>query len=161
MKHHHPITTSILRRCSLERLSVKHVVIASLTLLAVATATPVAAAELVVVNAASTETAIPRDVLKALYSGRKRALPDGERVEILALADGAVHERFLADYLDSTPSQFTTYWSRLVFIGQGKMPRSFATEKDLLDHLAAHPGCIGYIDAATPHDGVKVLTVTE
>jgi hypothetical protein len=126
----------------------------------VAGAVPAWGAELVVVNNACTETALSKDVLKSLYSGRKRSLPGGQRVEVLTV-DGAVHEHFVSDLLDSTPAQFTTYWQRLVFIGQGKMPRSFASEKDLLAYIAATPGALGYIDAATPHDGVKVLTIGE
>jgi hypothetical protein len=117
-------------------------------------------AELIVVNPATTETAIGVDVLRSLYSGRKKSLPDGEHVEILVL-DGPVHEHFVTGMLDSSPNQFTTYWQRLVFIGQGKLPRSFASEKDELAYIAAHPGTIGYIDANTPHDGVKVLVISE
>jgi hypothetical protein len=116
--------------------------------------------EIVIVNTAATDTAIGKDVLKALYNGRKRSLPSGSRVEILDL-DGPVHDRFVNDLLDSSPAQYTTYWQRLVFTGQGKLPRVFSSEKDLVAYVAATPGAIGYIDAATPHDGVKVLTISE
>jgi ABC-type phosphate transport system substrate-binding protein len=116
-------------------------------------------AELVVVNPACQETSLPQHVLKALYSGRKRSLPDGERVEILVI-DAPVHDRFVIDLLDGSPAQFASDWKRLVFLGQGKQPRSFASEAELLTYVAATPGCIGYIDAGTDHPGVKVLTVT-
>jgi len=116
-------------------------------------------AELVVVNPACQEISLPSHVLKALYSGRKRSLPDGERVEVLVV-DAPVHDRFVFDLLDSSPSQFASDWKRLVFLGQGKQPHSFASEAELITYIAATPGCIGYIDAGTDHPGVKVLTVT-
>jgi hypothetical protein len=130
------------------------------TVICAALAVPAWGAELVIVNPATTDAGIGKDVLKALYNGRKRSLPSGARVEILDL-DGAVHDRFVTDMLDSSPAQYTTYWQRLVFTGQGKLPRVFASEKDLVAYVAATPGAIGYIDAATAHDGVKVLTISE
>lgn len=129
------------------------------TVICATLAVPAWGAELVIVNTAATDTGVSKDVLKALYNGRKRSLPSGARVEILDL-DGAVHDRFVTDMLDSSPAQYTTYWQRLVFTGQGKLPRVFASEKDLVAYVAATPGAIGYIDAATAHDGVKVLTIT-
>jgi hypothetical protein len=135
--------------------------VATLAAATLAAAPAAAGAELVVVNPDCNAAMISAGELKALYGGRKRSLPDGERMEILVLADSPIHERFLADYLGSTPDQFSTYWERLVFIGQGKLPRSFASEKELLAYVAATPGAIGYIDAGTPHDGVKVLTISQ
>jgi hypothetical protein len=134
----------------------------TLCLLAVsACAAPSWGAELVIVNPACSATSLTQDVLKALYTGRKRSLPDGERVEILVLDGPPVHERFVADLLDSTTEQFASYWKRQVFIGQGKLPRSFDSESDLVAYVASHPGSLGYIDAATPHDKVKVLSIHE
>jgi hypothetical protein len=120
-----------------------------------------AAAELVVVHPSCPDDTITDDTLKALYSGRKRSLPSGERVEILVLSGGPVHERFLADHLGRTPDDFENAWRRMVFTGQGHEPRGFANEADLVAYVAGHPGSIGYIDADTPHAQVKVLKVGE
>jgi ABC-type phosphate transport system substrate-binding protein len=129
-------------------------------LAAMAMAMPAWGAEIVIVNSATTDTGIPKDVLKAIYNGRKRSLPSGTRVEVLDL-DGPVHDQFVSNVLDSSPAQYTTYWQKLVFTGQGKLPRVFASEHDMVAYVAATPGAIGYIESATPHDGVKVLTISE
>jgi hypothetical protein len=46
-----------------------------------------------------------------------------------------------------------------VFSGKGQLPRAFADEASLVAFVARTPGAIGYIDAATPHDGVTVVPV--
>ncbi len=33
------------------------------------------------------------------------------------------------------------------------------TEAELVAHVIATPGAIGYVDADTPHDGAKVLVI--
>jgi hypothetical protein len=39
------------------------------------------------------------------------------------------------------------------------MPAAFATEAELVAFVAATPGAVGYIDSATPHEGVKEVAV--
>ena len=113
--------------------------------------------ELVIVNPATTDTAIGHHTLQSLYFGRKRSLPSGEHVEILILDGGPTHQAFMANELATTPDEFATAWKRMVFSGQGKSPASFASEADLVAYVAAHPGTLGYCDGATAHDAVKVL----
>lgn len=125
----------------------------------IALAGAAAAAELVIVHPGLAATEVDADTLKAIFLGKKRSLPDGTRVEPVVLAAGDVHERFLRERVQTTAAQFQNHWKRLVFIGQGRMPTTLDTSAAVVAHVATHPGSIGYIDAATPHDGVKVVTV--
>jgi hypothetical protein len=59
-------------------------------------------------------------------------------------------------------ADFCTYragWRSLVFSGQASMPKSLDPEATVVDFVAHNQGAIGYINKATPHEGVKVLTV--
>ncbi len=132
-----------------------------ITALAISAASGLRGEELVIVNPASTATSVSHHQLAALYFGRKRSLANGEHVEILTLDGGPTHQAFMSNELSTTPDEFATAWKRLVFSGQGKSPESFASEADMVAYVAAHPGTIGYCDAATPHDGVKVLKIED
>ena len=39
------------------------------------------------------------------------------------------------------------------------MPKSLDSEAAMVDYVAHNAGAIGYITSATPHEGVKVLSV--
>jgi ABC-type phosphate transport system substrate-binding protein len=39
------------------------------------------------------------------------------------------------------------------------MPKSLDSDAEVVAFVAHNPGAIGYISKASPHDGVKVLTV--
>ncbi len=120
-----------------------------------------AGAEVLVASPDITIDRIDEDAVRALFQGHKRALPNGQRVDLIVLDGGPVHDRFLADHVRMTVAQFQTHWKKLVFIGQGRTPRSAATESEVVKMVAQATGLVGYIDAATPHEGVKVLTITE
>ena len=47
----------------------------------------------------------------------------------------------------------------LVFSGQASMPKSLDDDAAAVVFVAHNPGTIGYIDKASPHDGVRVLAV--
>ncbi len=132
----------------------------SLVLLVAAVARGVGA-EVLIAHPDITLDRIDQEAVRALFQGRKRALPNGQRVEIAVLDGGPVHARFLADHVRMTEAQFQTHWKKLVFIGQGRRPRSAASQADMVKLVAATKGLVGYIDESAPHEGVTVLTIIE
>lgn len=116
----------------------------------------------VVVNKSVKSTEVSADDLKGVYSGDKSSLKDGSHVTPVTLKGGSVHEAFLKKFLGKNDSAFRAAWRSLVFTGQGSMPRTFDTEADLLEHVAATPGAIGYVGPganAANKEGVKILAV--
>jgi len=116
----------------------------------------------VVANKSVKATDASASDIRDVYTGDKSSLKDGSHVTPVTLKGGAVHEAFLKKYVGKDESAFRAGWRSLVFTGQGSMPRSFDTEADLLEYVAATPGTIGYVSPganATAKDGVKVLAV--
>ncbi|MBN2064617.1 MAG: hypothetical protein JW745_07420, partial [Sedimentisphaerales bacterium] len=62
-------------------------------------------------------------------------------------------------------SQFINSWKKLVFSGKSKMPKDFATEKEMVEYIAKTSGAIGYVHVNTSKDGsimtekVKAITI--
>lgn len=83
-----------------------------------------------------------------LFLGKKTKI-EAVPVTIVILQEGATHEQFLKDYLSRTPDQYTKYWKKLIFTGEGKAPKSFATEAELLAYVAQTDGAMGYVSTAT------------
>lgn len=86
-----------------------------------------------------------------LFLGKKTKIED-VAVTIVTLQEGTTHEEFLKDYLSRTPDQYTKYWKKLIFTGEGKAPKSFATEQELLDYVEHTERTIGYVSTVTVQD---------
>jgi len=112
-----------------------------------------------IVHSAVAETQVDEATLANLYLGKKTRWSSGEKVFLGVLREGATHDRFLGEYVRQTPAQFSAVWKKAIFTGTGVPPKTFDQEADLAAYVAATPGALGYVDAATPHPGVKVLPV--
>ncbi len=131
-------------------------VLISLFAMTIGIAPTVSAEETVLVNGASALTTISDDDLKDYYLGKKASWPDGSKVTVVVLKDGASHESLMKKLGKST-SQFSTGWKKLVFTGKGSMPEQVGSEDELVAFVAKTPGSIGYADAGKVKDGVKAV----
>jgi ABC-type phosphate transport system substrate-binding protein len=121
------------------------------------------AQDVVVVANKSVKTAdLTAGDLKDVFTGDKSSLKDGSHVVPVTLKDGPVHQAFLKKYVGKDDGAFRAGWRSLVFTGQGSMPRTFDTDADMLEHIAATAGAIGYVSAgggAANKEGVKIMGV--
>jgi ABC-type phosphate transport system substrate-binding protein len=119
-----------------------------------------AVAEVIVIaNNDGTAASLDAASLKNIYLGKKLMWDNSNKVVLTMLKSGSTHESFLNKYVNKTPEQFSNYWNQLLFTGAGTPPTPFNNEKELVDFVKRTRGAIGYIDSATAHDGVKVVTI--
>jgi ABC-type phosphate transport system substrate-binding protein len=123
-----------------------------------ASATPAAAEETVILNGASAVAGLSEDDIKDYYLGKKASWPDGSKVVVVVLKDGASHDKLMGK-LGKSSSQFTTGWKKLVFTGKGAMPEQLGSEDELVAFVAKTPGAIGFVDAGKVKEGVKAVPV--
>ncbi len=130
-----------------------------------ASAQEVAASDIVLVaNADVPGTTLDAATVENIFTGKTSSVGD-KKVEITILKAGAVHEAFLKHYIKKTDSQFINSWKKLVFSGKSKMPKDFATEKEMVEYIAKTSGAIGYVHVNTSKDGsimtdkVKAITI--
>jgi len=121
---------------------------------------PQAHAQMVVIANPSVKSAdVSKSDLKDLFTGASSSFKDGSHVTPVLLKAGAVHEEFLSSYVGKNDTAFRASWRSLVFSGQATMPKSLESEAAVVEYVAHNAGAVGYISKATPHEGVKVLTV--
>ena len=95
--------------------------------------------------------------LRAIFMGTKTRFADGSHAVPVTLKGGAAHEVFLKNHVGESPEEFRARWRKLVFTGQGAMPKSFDSESGLIEYVAATPGAVGYVSRVSSRDGVKSL----
>lgn len=134
-----------------------------LVVLLLLTDIPVArAGELVIIaNPSVTVASLPRNTLVEIYLNTKTRWENDEKIRVVMLKTGATHDTFVQEMLKTSAERLTTLWKKVVFTGAGTPPKIVKQETDVIAFVAETPGAIGYIDAATPHEGVKVLALTE
>jgi hypothetical protein len=114
---------------------------------------------IVIANASVKASGVSKDDLKDVFTGNATSLKDGSKVVPVLLKDGPANEEFLKAYVGKGDTAYRAGWRSLVFSGQASMPKSLDDDAAAVAFVAHTPGTIGYIDKATPHEGVKVLEV--
>ncbi len=116
----------------------------ALSILATSSFTARAATE-IIVSPEHAEVPIGRDFLRALFTMRLRAWPDGTAVRIFVLADdNPVHDQFCREQLGMYPYVLRNIWDRLEFTGTGFAPTLLRSEDEMRRQVMATPGAIGY-----------------
>jgi ABC-type phosphate transport system substrate-binding protein len=113
---------------------------------------------IVIVNPSVKSADVSKSDLKDVFTGASTSLGGGSVVPVLEKA-GTAHEEFLQAYIGKNDTAYRAGWRSLVFSGQGSMPKSVDGDAAVVEFVAHTPGAIGYIGKASPHEGVKVLTV--
>jgi ABC-type phosphate transport system substrate-binding protein len=111
----------------------------------------------IVVHPSVTDT-INKEDLSRVFLGKAKSLDGGHKVTPLNLPEGnATREEFNDKVLGKNDSQLKSYWSKLIFTGKGQPPKEIGSDREVKQLIAADSGLIGYIDAASVDDSVKVL----
>ena len=113
----------------------------------------------VIANPSVGASDISSDELKRVFLITKSSLADGSHVEPVLEKGGATHEAFLKEYLGKTDGALTTYYRSLVFTGKGAMPKTFASDAEVVSYVSKTKGAIGYVAAGSVAAGVKQLEV--
>ena len=113
----------------------------------------------VIANGSVATNSVSADDLKAVFLQEKSSLSDGSRVAPVLAKGGPAHETFVKQYLGKTEDALMTYYRSLVFTGKGLMPKTLASDAEVLTYVAKTKGAIGYISSSSGTEGVKVLEV--
>lgn len=113
----------------------------------------------VIANPGIGASSISQDDLKAVFLATKSTLPDGSRVEPVLEKSGPAHEQFIKEQLGKTDAALQTYYRSLVFTGKGSMPKTLASDAEVVAYVAKTRGAIGYVSSSAAIAGVKVLEV--
>lgn len=111
----------------------------------------------VIVNPGNSATLSESD-LKRIFLGKMKSFPDGGSILPVNQAAGSeIRESFDKTALSKSSSQMKAYWSKLVFSGKGNPPQELANDAEVIKLVSENPAVIGYIDAGSKTDSVKVV----
>jgi ABC-type phosphate transport system substrate-binding protein len=115
---------------------------------------------MVIITHQNVADALKKDEIKEIFLGKKTRWKDNSTIFFVVLTDDAVYPTFLKDYVGKTTFQYVNYWKQQVFTGKGRMPKSFANSKDVMQFVADTPGAISFIpEQEVDSKLVKTITV--
>ena len=113
-----------------------------------------------IAHPATSEEAIPRATLRAIFGMLLQKWPNNTAVKVFVLRDDAPeHATFSKSVLQVFPHQLRMAWDRQVFSGQGQYPEQLASTQEILSRVASTPGAMGYVKASEVDHNVRVLQV--
>ena len=111
----------------------------------------------VVMAKQSTSEALTKKNVMAIYTGKTKALPNGNLATVFDYTDSAtIKTTFYKTLTNRSVSQINSYWARLVFAGRHVPPTQVKTEADMVERIAKDPNAIGYVSEVNS-DQVKVV----
>ena len=122
------------------------------------TAVTTAQAEVaIIVHPSNNQTLTTGDIAR-IYLGKTRYFPDGSDVKPFDLKEGLpVRVAFLKAMVGKSESQMKTYWSRLIFSGNGIPPKVAADDDEVKKWVSENKEGLGFIDVISVDESIKVI----
>lgn len=101
---------------------------------------------------------IDQDLVARLFLGKASSLPNDTRAIAIDMKKGSrIYNEFSESILEKTPSQLSSYWSRLIFTGRSKPNRQVNSAKEMKELISKNKNMIGYIDTKDVDNSVVVV----
>jgi ABC-type phosphate transport system substrate-binding protein len=129
------------------------------TLTAILLASCASYAEVVVItNKEMPVTSLSQEEIYRIYLGKTKFLPNGVKVIPVDQRPGsAAREKFYADIIKKSDTEMKSYWSRVIFTGQGYPPIQENDDQSVRELVAKNPNTMGYIDKSYADGSVKII----
>jgi ABC-type phosphate transport system substrate-binding protein len=115
-------------------------------------------AEVAVIVHKDNVNTVSKSDIKRMFLGKMKKYSDGSSVTPVYLSEGnATRAAFEKMALKKSNSQIKAYWSKHLFSGKGNPPKQLTSDTDVLSLVGTNANVIGYIDAASVNDSVKVI----
>lgn len=119
----------------------------------------VARAEIVAVVAANSPLGtLTQAQIADVFLGRLTRLPDGTPAIPLDQPEGSsARDEFYERVAGKSPAQLKAFWSKLIFTGRGRPPRTLADSAEILKAVRRNPAAIGYVDRRFADATVRIV----
>lgn len=103
-------------------------------------------------------SSLSQEDISRIYLGKIKFLPNGVKVIPIDQQSGSpTREKFYANVIRKSDTEIKSYWSRVIFAGQGNPPIQESDDKAVRDLVAKNPNCMGYVDKTIVDGSVKVV----
>jgi ABC-type phosphate transport system substrate-binding protein len=136
----------------------RHRITAYLLLTITGVCSPAYAGHVVVIVNNNNHEAINQQLVLKIYSGEYKRWKNGEEIVVFALPESnAETNDFCVNVMEKSLSRMEMAWSQMMFSGQALPPTPIATDEEMKKAVSRNVNSIGYINASSLDDTVKVV----
>lgn len=95
--------------------------------------------------------------IKDIYCGIKTEWSNNNKIHFVVLNSPDVYKYFCRNFLNKSVKQYRYFWRNKVFMGTGRLPKTYSSDQDIIKYVAGKKGAVGYISFKTNDEGVKIL----
>ena len=111
-----------------------------------------------VVSSKSPLAALSKNQLTDIFLGKTTRFPDGTQATPIDQQEGSpARDEFYATFAGQSPAQVKSHWTKIIFTGRGKPPRTVADGIEARKLIAANPQAISYMQRSDVDSTVKVI----
>lgn len=115
-------------------------------------------ADVAIVVHPSNTSNFDKTTIKRIFLGKVKSFSNGRpAILISAEATDPATEIFNKNVIGKSNSQVNAYWAKMMFTGKGSPPKKLALASDIIAVISTNPDAIGFIDAATATEAIKVV----
>jgi ABC-type phosphate transport system substrate-binding protein len=112
----------------------------------------------VIVSSNSSITSLSADQTARIFLNKIDKFPNGQSaIPIDQPEDEPIRDEFYTKVVHKNASQLASYWSKLIFTGEGRLPKTLNNDKEVVKEIANDPNAIGYIDKSALKKNVRVV----
>ncbi len=113
----------------------------------------------IVANKTVGETSLSKEEIKNIFLGDKTKWPNNKMINFVIHESGPIHIEFLRTYIRRSQQQYKTTMKQRVFLGKGHFPKTFKSDKELIDYIAATENAIGYVEKSSVNDSIIEIDI--
>ncbi len=96
--------------------------------------------------------------IEDIFLGKNKRFSNGNAIiPIEQNENNPIRSLFIKSIMGKSDSQVKAYWARIIFTGKGQPPKQVNSDSDVIKMVAQDPSTIGYIDASSVNNLVKVV----
>lgn len=112
------------------------------------------------VAAENPNTELSRTELSDIFLGRRSQFPNGDpAIPVNHRETSDAYRLFYSQFLNLSPAQVRSHWSRLIFTGRGQPPQTVPDGNAMADKIAEGNRGIGYLDIEFVDERLQVVRI--
>lgn len=112
----------------------------------------------IIANKSNTLSSISELQAASLWLAKKKTIAGSEKLKVSdAMERSPTYIEFYNKVVNKTPKQIRIYWGKMIFSGKTFPPPKQYSDAEMLQWVSSTNNALGYIDASSVNDSVKVL----
>ena len=102
---------------------------------------------IIIVSIKNSVTSLTAEQTARIFLGKDDKFPNDQTALPVDQPEGTtIRDEFYLKVTHKNPSQISSYWAKLIFTGEGRLPKVTLDDNAVINFILNNPNAIGYIE---------------